>query len=444
MNFEGDLQSVDLSWVLQRVAADNCTGILTVQGVEDIVAISLLSGRIVAADSFNQTLEDGLGDVLVEQGVIGKEEFEAAAADHPGGSTGSLGDFLIQRGQISRAQLLQGLRLQTYHLMLRVLDWRVGEYKFYVGDEVSFEEGFQPISVEELLIRALQAAAGGNLQLPPLDTIYRRKPSIRKIQVLGEDGDGSGDGLWLTRPQVEFLEKVDGQQSAKELAARCHLDRYAATFYVHRLMRAELIESSTALDTATLTLRRPSDESASNLKAEIFLPPDPGADAESADLEAGARSTVWPAVVAWLPLALAALLALALISSVFQRPDQFLLPFPWQEIQRETFARQLRESLFLKFDRAARSFFLMQGHYPDRAEELVEQGLLSSSDLRDPTGYRLRYETDELRYEVAPILGAETLTAGLELSESITGDFLLDPHFTPTDSLEQPPLYLID
>ena len=52
------------------VSQQKKTGILTVQGQQDIVAISFLNGRIVAADALNQTLEEGLAQVLVGRGML--------------------------------------------------------------------------------------------------------------------------------------------------------------------------------------------------------------------------------------------------------------------------------------------------------------------------------------------------------------------------------------
>ena len=153
---EGTLDQLRLPSVLERIAGQSETGILTVQGEEDIVAVSFLTGKIVAADALNQTVEDGLGEVLIGQGLVDADKFRSASHDHQGGSAGSLGDLLVERDLLRRDQLLSALRMQTYRLMKQVLTWKEGEYRFYGGDEVSYEEGLEPLSVEELLLRALE------------------------------------------------------------------------------------------------------------------------------------------------------------------------------------------------------------------------------------------------------------------------------------------------
>ncbi|MEO1087583.1 MAG: DUF4388 domain-containing protein, partial [Acidobacteriota bacterium] len=155
MNLEGDLSRIRLPKVLLGIGAHGATGILTVQGEEDIVAVSFVEGAIVTADALNQTVEEGLGRVLKAKGWLSGGEFQTALDEYQGGSTGSLGEHLIEGGMIDRDQLLEALREQTLASMMQLLGWKTGEFKFYSGDEVSFEEGFLPITVEELLVSAI-------------------------------------------------------------------------------------------------------------------------------------------------------------------------------------------------------------------------------------------------------------------------------------------------
>src|SRR6195952_5003035 len=151
MAVEGTLDLFKLPEILQLISQQKKTGILTVQGQQDIVAISFLTGRIVAADALNQPLEEGLSQILLKEGMIGAPDLGRASAEHQS-SGGRLIDLLVERRYIERAQLLEALRLQTSRLLEQLLGWSQGDFKFYSGDEVSYEEGLVPISVEELLI----------------------------------------------------------------------------------------------------------------------------------------------------------------------------------------------------------------------------------------------------------------------------------------------------
>src|SRR5215213_7482521 len=166
MAVEGTLDLFKLPEILQLISQQQKTGILTVQGQQDIVAISFLNGRIVAADALNQTLEQGLADVLVREGLLSAPEFARASAEHQS-SGARLLDVLVERRFVERPQLLHALRLQTYRLLQQLLRWSEGDFKFYSGDEVSYEEGFQPISVEDLLINSLPEVQPPQPPAPP-------------------------------------------------------------------------------------------------------------------------------------------------------------------------------------------------------------------------------------------------------------------------------------
>ena len=178
MALEGDLRVFRLPDILQMIAQQQKTGILTVQGEHDILAVSFLRGEIVAADALNQNFEEGLGEVLASQGLVRPEDFVRVAEGHK--SSGQrLADYLVERGILSRQQLLGALRQQTYRLLLQVLRWTEGEFKFYSGEEVSFEDGVQPISVEEVLMRSI-----GESEMTPVQIWSRHWRLIPPFQAI--------------------------------------------------------------------------------------------------------------------------------------------------------------------------------------------------------------------------------------------------------------------
>ena len=448
MSLEGELQSLALPKVLHSLAAQKMSGILTVQGEDDIVAISLLEGAIVAADALNQTVEEGLGEVLQDRNLISVEDFAAAVRDHQGGGSGSLGDLLVSRGLVTREELLDGLRRQTYRLMLQVLTWQSGEFKFYGGDEVSFEEGFGPISVEELLIRSIDDLGDrGGLAgpVPDLEAAYRQVPQRSEPRVLGRDGDGSGEGVWISAQQEALMLRVSSQISAATIASDLNLNRHQAQFALYDLLHHDLIEHLGKPKSGG-PLELPALETAPSepLRAEIFTPPEPGeVELVIAGEDRAKASAMSGLAQLWSGPVLAALLAIALVLTLFLEPSSFLLPFPWQDKQRYSVQRQLRQSLYLKIDRAAKTFFLVEVHYPSSLDDLAGRGLISRADVSDQAGNELTYTTDDVSYRIVPRVDGRR-DPELATTEAITGDFLLDPQFLrpPTDDVE--PLFLIE
>lgn len=492
---EGDLQEIRLPKVLFLLGAQEANGILTVQGEDDIVAVSFVQGSIVTADALNQTVEDGLGKVLQGKGWVSPEAFQAAAREHQGGSSGSLGDLLVEKGIVSRAQLLEALRLQTLRSMFQLLTWTAGELRFYSGDEVSYEKGFVPIGVDELLLRALNKLgekAGMPGSLPDEKTGYRAVPPRSAVRILGRDGTGMEAGIWLSSLQADFLSRVNGTTGTSEISRSMGLSRQQLLFALYHLLQNDLIEPTGAVAAPSLAepsgsvgfadapsgfnqrsdysgiaprpsaqpsgtaiprpmaqpsgtaIPRPTAQPSGTVprpasgvvpRAEVFMPPSPGAESgvDSADDHLLNVSG----------LALAAMLLIGLLLGLMFRPSVLLLPFPWQENIRNTVERQVRESVFRRLDRGARTYFLIEAHYPDTLEKLQELSLVSPADLKDPAGYELDYLSEEISYTIRLKDGDDAIE-GLGTTEAITGDFFVDPQFLDNARIAEDPVVLLD
>jgi hypothetical protein len=151
-----------------------------------------------------------------------------------------------------------------------------------------------------------------------------------------------------------------------------------------------------------------------------------------------------PPTQGWVGKAAAAILTAALLAALLLAPSTILQPFPWQKTEGQALSAQQRRALYLKIDRAAKTYFLLQGRFPDSLEELVGRRLLSSNDLGDALGRALRYRPSEESYVLTLVAGGRPVDSS-ETTEAITGNFLLDPEFLYV-SAEAPgaPLILLD
>jgi hypothetical protein len=141
--------------------------------------------------------------------------------------------------------------------------------------------------------------------------------------------------------------------------------------------------------------------------------------------------------------AVGAALAAVLLLAVLLAPVSFLLPFPWQGQDRVALVEVQRLADHLAVDRAAKTFFLLEGRFPESLDRLAELALLDPEDLVDPSGRPLVLDPRADSYEIRP-RGDD----GDELArtEAITGNFLLEPDFLGLASTpdEEPPLVLLD
>ena len=407
MAVEGTLDLFKLPEILQLISQQQKTGILTVQGQQDIVAISFLNGRIVAADALNQTLEQGLADVLVREGLLSAPEFARASAEHQS-SGARLLDVLVERRFVERPQLLHALRLQTYRLLQQLLRWSEGDFKFYSGDEVSYEEGFEPISVEELLINSLPEAA------PPTPL-----PAPRPTPPLAAVPSPAA-----VAPAARVLPMPEERPAAARPGPRPVPSAPAAA------------PAPSAPAPRPMAAPRPA-------AVAVAVPPDQDATGAFRRMKVEAPAAA-PAAQGLTGKLLGALLAVLLIALLWISPVSMLLPFPWEDGDRAALVRDQREALYLKIDRAAKVYFLLKGSFPDRLSELVEMGLLSKADLKDPLGLPLQYTPGEESYALVPLKNGRPVPEA-EASEAITGNFLLDPEFVSiSPESAGAPLVLLD
>ena len=205
LSVEGSLDLFKLPEILQIVAQQRKTGILTIQGGGDIVAVSFLTGDVVGVDSLNQPGEEALAAVLEREGFLDEEK--AAQAQEAQQSSGlQLQEVVVEKGLLTRYELLAALRIQYQDLLQQLLSWEEGDFKFYANDEVSFEEGLEPIGVQSLLLSSSldgdfdEAPPQGldfgeevpqleepEVSQPPPDVdlsqVYERVPSSRPIKV---------------------------------------------------------------------------------------------------------------------------------------------------------------------------------------------------------------------------------------------------------------------
>jgi hypothetical protein len=148
----------------------------------------------------------------------------------------------------------------------------------------------------------------------------------------------------------------------------------------------------------------------------------------------------------WIAAGLGAALAGGLAAALLRTPEGVVLPFPWLDRERAAQVAVQVDAAYLKIDRAAKTFFLLEGRFPESLARLTRLGLIGPADVAGPGGEPFVYAPREESYSLR-VAGADDADAGgfAGATEAITGDFLLDPDFlAPRSSSQQPPLVLLD
>ena len=450
---EGELRDRQLVAALRSVGRSHRTGILTVQGRDEIIALSFSNGGVVGADALNQSLEEGLGEVLASQHLVDSSEFSALAAEHEAGG-GRVVDLLVERSFLSRSQLLESLRLHTYRLCLEALSWSSGEYRYYEGDEVAHEAGMEPIGVGELLVRAsLELGAAGPLTLPipDLDETYGRTSTVfAESDDQGLEG-GAGGALHLA------LGLLDGQRTLRDVAASGDLSPYDVRDVASEWLQAGIIErtgersEAPAVESSSYSVLRTALPDV-ELGSSVGLEPSPrhdGPATATGQRVPGVSKTEgrWPQLVdrglRWLNRVYGLGILAATLALLTFGPAKILLPFPWQGALMEGLQSQQSSVQRLNIERGAHTFFLLFGRYPENLDELETRGLVKPADLVVHDGERWGITARPASFVLSA--SASYAAEGTSWTSSIAGNFLLDPEFVrPAPVSEGPLLVLLD
>lgn len=452
MAYEGNLQDQGLADVLSQLAESERTGILTVQGNREIIAISFADGEVVAADALNESMEDGLGRVLADLELVPVEDFAGLAAEDQAGG-GRVVDLLVERGYLTQQVLLEALRLHTYRLCRQALGWLKGEFKFYQGEEVSHEEGITPIPVDELCARAASDLGDANLErgrFPDKLSIYARVEESFDGALGERDGESPLDVVAGQGSQAESIySAINGELSVAEIASTTSLPEFRVTYCLHRWEKAGLVRESERLSEPLPA--EPPEALAPTI--EPLIPMAAGPELlELPERPKPRRPSLWSRVMRrqrsfqelepWPARVLGVALAAAFVLLFAVSPGQFAIPFPWQSSARQSLEARDRAASYLEVHRAANHFFLLHGRFPEGLDALVELGTLRPDDLLGEDGRPLVLSTTAVSYVVRS--PAEKDVAESLLTETIHGNFLLDPDFGNVESSDRPPLVLLD
>ena len=256
-------------------------------------------------------------------------------------------------------------------------------------------------------------------------------------------------GLATARGEAagELLEHLEGALPVSEVAQDVGISEFEARLALYLLERSgqvRIAEPGDAKKAGKQRGKKRQRESGERKPIELKLPDWMSEVLKGDRAQPKAKpkldSAEW---VALPPRLLGGLMAVLILIVLATGPGALLLPFPWQEGLRRAVMDEKTSAAYLKVDRAAKTAFLLDGHFPEALSVLVDDTLLTSSDLADPAGRRLGYAAQVAGYLVYPMDEGEP-APGASRTEAVTGNFLLDPEFVAVPTVREAPLVLLD
>jgi hypothetical protein len=233
LDLQGRIERFTLPEILQLIATSRKSGTLGIQKDESIVMVYFKQGGIIYGYGPRQTYH--LGQLLKDRGAITSEQLdEAITAQAKTENTKRLGEIMVGRGFIDRADLHGVVRQQVEELLYSLLSWETGSFKFYEDQFPTEEEITVALSVENVILEGLRRLDEANMvreTLPDLKTVYTISASQK-----GRQRDVS-----LKADEWNIMALVDGHRSLEDVCKLAPCAREEALRYLAHLKLAGII-----------------------------------------------------------------------------------------------------------------------------------------------------------------------------------------------------------
>jgi hypothetical protein len=171
MSVSGTLFKYELPTALELLSRARSTGILTITGEKGVATIAMVEGGVLFASSH---AAPRLGEFLVDKGIVEQKDLEAVLKLQRRKKVSQLlGTILMDLGLVSREAAELGIEAQITQVLLDVLSWKDGEFRFE-PTEMKWDKAVVPqcrqvgtYMLRVAMLQAKQESAAGNAAPTP-------------------------------------------------------------------------------------------------------------------------------------------------------------------------------------------------------------------------------------------------------------------------------------
>jgi len=199
---KGQISDLPVPEILQHLRLSQATGILTLVAGGARKALYLKDGRVVFASS--NLPNDRLGEILLREGKITVEEYEASIKAITKGKR--QGKVLVEMGALSPKDLWEGVQFQVKEIVYTIFQWDEGQFHFEESSLPEKERITVDLDIQDLILAGLRRVdAGGRIQsrFPESDAVLEREDE--RVPAA------------LEPYEVHVLKLVDGERSVLDI-----------------------------------------------------------------------------------------------------------------------------------------------------------------------------------------------------------------------------------
>ncbi len=233
MAIKGSLKEASLPDVFQLLTMGGKSGCLSVTDRQSFGYIYFEEGRIIYASLLNR--RDRLGDILVREQVIDREQLELAIEEQSNTRDGRrLGEILRDAGYLDEQMLQRYVWHQIEEAVYHLFTWSQGTFYFEPGQRPEQEPILASIDPESLLLE-------GARRVDEWSQIEKKIQSLDVVYTLDPDRSGSLSSLNLAPEQEKILPYIDGKHSGWEIVEETALAEFDVGKALYGLISAGLV-----------------------------------------------------------------------------------------------------------------------------------------------------------------------------------------------------------
>jgi hypothetical protein len=233
MSLEGNLTSFGLAEILQLIAGQQKTGLLSVTRQTSSMKLFFKEGRIVSTRDRRKGAVDPLKDYLARYGIISSREI-VRLTELSTRAKLDITDVILSEGTLTEDELKRHCRNHIQETVYDILTWEQCSYKFIAGSQVM--EGVRVLAdlpVEGLLMESMRWIDEFPLMLeefPTGETTVKRK-------------EGAAAQEELTRNETAVLELLADERTVDDLIAHAKIPRFETIEALRQLKEKGLVEA---------------------------------------------------------------------------------------------------------------------------------------------------------------------------------------------------------
>jgi hypothetical protein len=209
LDLQGNIEKFTLPEIFQLIAAGRKSGTLGIQRDDNIVMIYFENGDITYGYGPRQTFH--LGQLLKEKGKLTAEQLEdAIQTQAKTDNTRRLGEILIAKAYIDRADLEEVIHQQVEQLLYSLLSWQSGSFKFYENQFPTIEEVTVRLSVENVILEGLR-------RFDEMNMINEAIPDRDIIYIISSSQGGRTRNVALKAEEWNVMALVDGHRTIEQI-----------------------------------------------------------------------------------------------------------------------------------------------------------------------------------------------------------------------------------